>query len=295
MAGFSGTPTNGAAPLVVTFANLSSNATNYVWNFGDGNTLVTGGGTNVTDTYTNAGSYTVILSAIGLGTTNSLTNTAYIVVSNPPPVAGFSGTPTNLFVTQAVVFTNTSTGSYTNSAWSFGDGNAATNTTGANVTNTYAAAGSYTVQLIVSGTGGANTNTQGGYLVVRPRPGLGRPVVAGGTNFVFERDERRGGGVLLGVEFDERGAGAGKLDAAGDEHVQSRRKLQLHQHVAHKQGAVLPVEITTLRPGRHQVVDSPRRDGHTPSLPPLFLRAGFGKVAVDASPVKLYKSANEEA
>jgi hypothetical protein len=27
----------------------------------------------------------------------------------------------------------------------------------------------------------------------------------------------------------------------------------------------------------------------------LFLRAGFGKVAVDASPVKLYKSANEEA
>jgi autotransporter-associated beta strand protein len=185
VAGFSGTPTNGAAPLVVTFANLSSNATNYVWNFGDGNTLVTGGGTNVTDTYTNAGSYTVILSAIGLGTTNSLTNTAYIVVSNPPPVAGFSGTPTNLFVTQAVVFTNTSTGSYTNSAWSFGDGNAATNTTGANVTNTYAAAGSYTVQLIVSGTGGANTNTQGGYLVVRPRPGLGRPVVAGGTNFVF--------------------------------------------------------------------------------------------------------------
>ena len=51
-----------------------------MWNFGDGNTLVTGAGTNVTDTYTNAGSYTVILTATGSGLTNSLTNTAYIVV-----------------------------------------------------------------------------------------------------------------------------------------------------------------------------------------------------------------------
>jgi alpha-L-rhamnosidase len=86
VAAFSGTPTNGAAPLTVTFANLSINATNFVWNFGDGSTLNTTSNTNVTDTYTGAGSYTVILTATGLGVTNSLTNTAYIVVTNPPPV-----------------------------------------------------------------------------------------------------------------------------------------------------------------------------------------------------------------
>ena len=48
----------------------------------------------MTDTYTNTGNYTVILTATGYGGTNSLTNTAYIVVTTPPPPsAGFSGTP----------------------------------------------------------------------------------------------------------------------------------------------------------------------------------------------------------
>jgi PKD repeat protein len=183
VANFTGTPTNGAAPLAVTFTNLSSGATNYVWNFGNG-TLTTGAGTNVTDTYSNAGSYTVILTAYGTGGTNALTNTAYIVVTNPPPVAGFSGTPTNLFVTQAVVFTNTSTGSITNWAWNFGNGTLSSGA-GTNVTDTYSNAGSYTVQLIVSGSGGANTNTQSAYIVVKPVPVLGRPVEVGGTNFIF--------------------------------------------------------------------------------------------------------------
>ena len=85
---FAGSPTNGVVPLAVTFTNLSSNATNYVWKFGDGNQLSTGSGTNVTDTYTNAGTYTVILTAYGVGGVAALTNTAYIVVT--PPVAGGS-------------------------------------------------------------------------------------------------------------------------------------------------------------------------------------------------------------
>jgi PKD repeat protein len=82
-AAFSGAPTSGVAPMMVTFTNLSSNATNYVWNFGDGNMLSTGSNTNVTDTYTNAGSYTVILTAYGPGGISALTNSAYIVVTTP--------------------------------------------------------------------------------------------------------------------------------------------------------------------------------------------------------------------
>ena len=82
VAGFGGTPTSGVVPLTVTFTNFSSNATNYVWNFGDGNMLSIGSNANVTDTYTNAGAYTVILTAHGPGGVSVLTNTAYIVVTS---------------------------------------------------------------------------------------------------------------------------------------------------------------------------------------------------------------------
>lgn len=83
VAAFSGTPTSGAPPLVVTFANLSSYATNFVWNFGDGNILNTSSSTNVTETYTNTGTFTVSLIAYGPGGVSALTNTAYITVASP--------------------------------------------------------------------------------------------------------------------------------------------------------------------------------------------------------------------
>ena len=83
-AGFTGSPANGLAPLVVSFINLSSGATNYSWDFGDGNSSAS---VNPSNTYSNAGSYTVSLTAVGAGGTNSLTRTNYIVAtqsSNPP-------------------------------------------------------------------------------------------------------------------------------------------------------------------------------------------------------------------
>jgi PKD repeat protein len=82
VAAFTGTPTNGAAPLTVTFANSSTGSTNWLWNFGDGNTFNTAGNTNVSHVYAVAGSYTVSLTAVGPLGTNSTTNTAYIVVTN---------------------------------------------------------------------------------------------------------------------------------------------------------------------------------------------------------------------
>ena len=65
VAGFTAGPTTGVAPLAVTFTNNSSGATYWVWSFGDGNTLSTGGNTNVSYTYANMGSYTVSLTAYG--------------------------------------------------------------------------------------------------------------------------------------------------------------------------------------------------------------------------------------
>lgn len=102
-------------------------------------------------------------------------------------MAGFSGAPTNLFVTQSVVFTNTSTGGITNSVWNYGDGNR-TSLSGAsasnNVTDTYNNPGTYTVRLMVSGLGGSSTNTQSGYIVAFPNPAIDGAQMSDG-NFVL--------------------------------------------------------------------------------------------------------------
>jgi len=92
-----------------------------------------------------------------------------VTFTNALPVASFTGIPTNGFVPLTVAFTNTSFGgSFTNSIWSFGDGNGITNTTGGNVTNIYASSGSFTVTLTIIGSGGSSTNKQINYIVVSP-------------------------------------------------------------------------------------------------------------------------------
>jgi PKD repeat protein len=85
VAGFTAGPTNGTAPLLVSFTNLSTGATNYSWAFGDGNTSPL---TNPANTYTNPGAYSVTLTAIGSGGTNILTLANYIVTVSPPPLQG---------------------------------------------------------------------------------------------------------------------------------------------------------------------------------------------------------------
>ena len=98
-----------------------------------------------------------------------------------PPIAGFYGTPLNPYVTEEVVFADSSDGSITNWLWNFGDGTAVTNSSNASVAHAYAAAGTYTVSLTVSGSGGSSTNTQAGYIVVMPVPAFGSPVLSGGN------------------------------------------------------------------------------------------------------------------
>jgi len=172
-AGFMGVPTSGYAPLPVVFTDASSgNITNWVWNFGDGNSITNSSNASVTNTYATAGNYTVTLTVAGAGGANTDTQSNYVTVSTPStvPTAGFTGTPTTGYAPLPVVFTDASSGSITNWVWSFGDGNSITNGSSSSVTNTYAAAGSYTVALTVSGPGGANTNTKSSYVVVSTLP-----------------------------------------------------------------------------------------------------------------------------
>jgi gliding motility-associated-like protein len=60
---FSSNVNSGTAPLLVTFSNTSSNATSFVWSYGDGNENSTIDLSNVSNTFLNPGSYTVWLIA----------------------------------------------------------------------------------------------------------------------------------------------------------------------------------------------------------------------------------------
>jgi PKD repeat protein len=83
---FSGTPTNGARPLAVTFTDQSTGSiTNLLWNFGDGQTTNTAGGAVIAHTYTIAGSYPVTLIASGLGGVSTNTKPGYVTVNVPAP------------------------------------------------------------------------------------------------------------------------------------------------------------------------------------------------------------------
>jgi len=82
VAGFTGAPTNGIAPLAVTFTNISTGIiTNGFWDFGDGST------TNVTvnsvlHMYAD-GTYTVVLVVAGPGGVSTNTQSNYIAVATP--------------------------------------------------------------------------------------------------------------------------------------------------------------------------------------------------------------------
>ncbi|MFC2168338.1 PKD domain-containing protein [Acidobacteriota bacterium] len=164
-AAFSGTPLNGGKPLAVTFSDLSTGAiTSWSWDFGDSSTSTL---QNPIHTYTDVGTYTVILTVSGPGGTDPETKTNYITVSNPAPVAAFSGSPLNGSKPLAVNFTNQSTGIITGTSWNFGDSSTSTLQ---NPSHTYTEPGIYTVSLTVSGPGGSDSETKTNYITVTEPP-----------------------------------------------------------------------------------------------------------------------------
>ena len=85
VAAFNASPTNGAAPLTVTFTDTSTGSiTNRFWNFGDGSTTnITA--TNIAHTYA-AGNYDVTLTVSGVGGANTNIQLNYISAS---PLSAF--------------------------------------------------------------------------------------------------------------------------------------------------------------------------------------------------------------
>jgi len=167
VADFTGTPTSGAAPLDVTFTDVSTNSpTTWSWTFGDGNSSTV---RNPVYTYASNGTYTVSLTATNPRGSSTKTRTEYITVSGfqKAPLQGpvdFTGTPTYGSVPLTVQFTAFTTGfkepeSY---LWDFGDGGTSTVR---NASHTYTTTGYHTVSLTVTGSDGyAETMVKTGYI-----------------------------------------------------------------------------------------------------------------------------------
>ncbi len=148
VAEFSGTPVSGVEPLLVAFSDLSTgNVTAWSWSFGDttSSTLQ-----SPSHTYNSPGTYTVALTATGPGGADVETKVGYITVTDAPPTAEFSGTPTSGVEPLLVAFTDLSTGNVTSWSWNFGD---TTSSTLQSPSHTYNSPGTYTVALTATGPG----------------------------------------------------------------------------------------------------------------------------------------------
>ncbi len=162
-AAFTGSPTSGEVPLTVNFTNQSSGATSYLWDFGDTQTSTA---TNPSHTYTQAGTFTVTLTATNSCGSDDEVKTDYITVTCTPPVAAFSGSPTSGEVPLTVNFTDLSTGA-TSWSWDFGD---TKTSTAQNPSHTYTSAGTYTVALTATNSCGNDTETKIDYITVTCTP-----------------------------------------------------------------------------------------------------------------------------
>ncbi|WP_276501440.1 PKD domain-containing protein [Terrimonas pollutisoli] len=147
VAGFTYFVSGSVAPVTVSFLDISSNATGWIWDFGDGGTSTV---QNPVHTYSTAGDYTVTLIASGAGGKKDSTS-QILHLLNQPTVAGFtysvsSGSiASNVHLTVGFLDTSTNATSW---VWYFGDG---TTSTVQNPVHTYSTAGDYTVTLIASG------------------------------------------------------------------------------------------------------------------------------------------------
>ncbi|WP_374087864.1 LamG-like jellyroll fold domain-containing protein [Methylomicrobium lacus] len=162
-ADFTASKTGGDYPLVVSFTPVTTGTvTAYNWDFGDAS-IPSATSQYPTVTYPNPGTYSVSLTVTGPSGSATKTQSNFITVTTPPPVANFSATPTSGVAPVAVNFTDTSTGSISSRTWNFGDGSTSTEV---NPSHTYSAAGSYTVSLTVTGASGSDTQTNNNFINV---------------------------------------------------------------------------------------------------------------------------------
>jgi len=141
--------------------------TTWTWDFGDG---TTSNERNPAHTYRQTGTFTVSLTVVGPGGTDSETKIDYIQLTKPsPPVADFTAKPRSGNGPLTVQFTDFSVGHISSRLWDFGDG---TTSTKKNPIHTYVFKdnGDFTVSLSVTGLGGNDTETKLKYIHLNTPP-----------------------------------------------------------------------------------------------------------------------------
>jgi len=193
IAGFSGTPTTGFAPLSVSFKDESiGSVSNWAWDFGGGSPGFSSI-ENPTNTYSTPGNYSVTLTVVGPGGISSLSKGSYIVVKDPTPLANFNAHPLSGTSPLQVQFSDLSTGNIADHLWSFGDGETS-NTI--NPLHTYTFPGVYSVALTVSGSVSNSTETKTNYINVNHPPPVAK----------FSMEPSRGE-APLNVQFNDLSTG----------------------------------------------------------------------------------------
>lgn len=153
-ANFSVSATNVCPNEDVFFTDLSTNATEWFWDFGDG---ATSNLQNPSHAYSDTGFFTVTLTVRNNGCPDDTIMTNLIYVN--PPIARFNLNPANgCAIPHTVFFTDQSTLPDT-WFWDFGDGNTST---AQNPIHSYTSTGTFTVTLIVTDTifGCSDTTTR---------------------------------------------------------------------------------------------------------------------------------------
>lgn len=144
---FSVSSTNGCAPSIITFSNLSTSAISYYWSFGDGSTDTSA---NLMHSYTSQGSFTPSLYAFdSTGCSAIYTYPLPISIGNSPVLNySLSATSGCSPFTISINDYNTIADSL---VWDMGDG---TKIIGSHPTYTYNNAGNYIIKLIAYNNGG---------------------------------------------------------------------------------------------------------------------------------------------
>lgn len=165
---FTSSTQNGEVPLSVDFTdNSSGDVTTWSWDFGDGGSSTS---QNPSHTYSNAGTYSVSLTASNACGTDTETKTNYITVTEPScdaPVAAFSSNIQSGDAPLNVSFTDNSSNSPTEWSWDFGDGGSST---AQNPSHTYNSAGTYSVTLTATNSCGSDNETKVNYITVTDPP-----------------------------------------------------------------------------------------------------------------------------
>ena len=139
------TPGTGCVPYTATFNNISAGGTQFNWDFGDGSTS-----TDVSPThlYSNAGTYTILLTAIDSSTCNIIDSQSHTITIYDKPVADFSAAPQPPTVNTPISFSNLSSADANRFKWIFGDGDSLETISRAIIQHEYNATNVYNACLI---------------------------------------------------------------------------------------------------------------------------------------------------